>query len=127
MQFNRDTGVLTKTMSHDSLIFSRIANQKKRIMVGFGLFLGKFERITNSKSEIVSELCYTVLKLSHDSCTSVKCVQDIFLSLLILLVLHCHGMCLVAVGSFLSFLKRSFNNWYNISRALQMGISCCIS
>ena len=28
-------------------------------MVGFGLFFGKFERIANSKSELVSELCYT--------------------------------------------------------------------
>ena len=32
---------------------------KKRIMVGFGLFLGKLEQITNSKSELASELCYT--------------------------------------------------------------------
>lgn len=42
-------------VSHDSLINLRIAKWKKRIMVGFGLFLGKFELIVNSKSE----LCYT--------------------------------------------------------------------
>ena len=35
--------------SSDSLIFSRNANRKKQIMVGFGLC--KFEQITNSKSE----------------------------------------------------------------------------
>lgn len=39
-------------MSHYSLIFLRIANRKKRIMVGFALFLGHFEQIANSKSEL---------------------------------------------------------------------------
>ena len=34
-------------------------NWKKQIMVGFGLFLGKIERIANSRSELASELCYT--------------------------------------------------------------------
>ena len=32
-------------MSHDLLISLRITNQKKQIVVGFGQFLGKFERI----------------------------------------------------------------------------------
>ena len=43
---------------YDSLISSQIANRKKRIMIRFGLFLGKFEFITNSKSELASESCY---------------------------------------------------------------------
>lgn len=50
-----------RTVSYDSLISLRIANLKKRIAIGFGLFLGKFERITNSNSESTSELCYSVL------------------------------------------------------------------
>ena len=44
-----------ETLSHDSLISLRNANQKKRIMVGFGLFYGHFERIANSKSELTSD------------------------------------------------------------------------
>ena len=44
---------------NDSLISSQIAKQKKQIMVGLRLFLGKFERIANSRSELASELSYT--------------------------------------------------------------------
>ena len=51
--------MLSCLVSHDSLISSRIANWKKRNMFGFGLFLGKFAWIANSKNESTSELCYT--------------------------------------------------------------------
>ena len=44
-------------MSHNSLIYSRITNQKKRIMVDFRLFFGDFKRIVNLKSELASKLC----------------------------------------------------------------------
>ena len=36
-----------------------LANRKKRIMVGFGLFLDKFERMLISKSKLASESCYS--------------------------------------------------------------------
>ena len=42
-------------LSHDSLIFRRIANWKYQIMVDFELFFDSFERISNSKT---NELCY---------------------------------------------------------------------
>lgn len=46
---------------HDLLIFSRIVKRKKQIIVGFGLFLGHFEQIENSKNKLTSELCNTTL------------------------------------------------------------------
>ena len=60
----------SKPLSHESLIFSRITNWKKWIVVAFGLFLGKFERIANSKCEFASELSYTdqSWKRKPDSC-----------------------------------------------------------
>ena len=48
-------------VSRDSLIYLRIANRKKRIMVDFGIFLGKLERIMDLKCELTSELYYTGL------------------------------------------------------------------
>ena len=45
---------LCGSVSHDMLISLRTTNRKKRIMVDFELFLGKFERIANAKGE----LCY---------------------------------------------------------------------
>ena len=59
-------------MSHDSLISSQIANRKMRIMIGFGLFLSKFERIVNSKIELVINLCYIELNFHYASMASVK-------------------------------------------------------
>ena len=41
-----------------ALITSRIANQKKQIMVDFGLFYGHFEQIANLKSKLTCESCY---------------------------------------------------------------------
>ena len=55
-------GSLSSTALHDSLMSSRIANRKKRIIVGFELFFDKFEQIANLKSELASESCYTVLQ-----------------------------------------------------------------
>ena len=34
-------------------------------MIGFGLFLGKFERIVNLKSKLANELCYARVALHY--------------------------------------------------------------
>lgn len=51
-------------MSHGSLISLRIANRKKRNMVGLGLFFNNFERIPNSKSKLASN--YVTLVRQHN-------------------------------------------------------------
>lgn len=38
---------------------------KKKITVGFRLFLSHFMRIVNSKDELASKLCYTGSSISH--------------------------------------------------------------
>lgn len=54
------------TVSQDSLISLRIANQKTRIMVGFWLLFNNFELISNSKGK-VGDLCFTGLLYSFIS------------------------------------------------------------
>ena len=48
-----------RSVSHDLLIALRIVNRKKRIMVGFRLFLNQSLRTANLKGELTSELCFT--------------------------------------------------------------------
>ena len=59
-------------------------------MIGFGLLLDKFERTTNSKGELASELCYTggytqlgqnishVKPLRQSSMSTAQCIMSNF-------------------------------------------------
>ena len=52
--------LVSQTTPHLSrYIIGPIVNHKKRVMFDFGLFLGHFVRIANSKSDLLTKLCNT--------------------------------------------------------------------
>ena len=64
MQFTRSNVIIcTSVTCFANILVNRM--EKIRMMVGFGLILCTFERITNSKIDLVDELCYTDMYINN--------------------------------------------------------------